>query len=79
VIVGPRRHVASAALFKSVPVGERMNLRFQISVTNLFNNANFDIPALNISAPAAVGTIRSTQTRDLAGPRNALLGARLDF
>jgi hypothetical protein len=51
----------------------------QISFTNLFNNANFDVPALNISAPAAVARIRSTQSRDLAGPRNGLIGARFDF
>ena len=56
-----------------------MILRFQVSLTNLFNNPNFDVPVLNISAPAAVGTIPTTQTRDLAGPRNALLGARFEF
>lgn len=56
-----------------------MNLRFQVSVTNLFNNSNFDVPALNISAPVAVGTIPTTKTRDLAGPRNAVLGARFEF
>jgi hypothetical protein len=79
VIVGPGRHVASAALFKSFPIRERMAFRIQISFTNLFNNANFDAPALNISAPNNVGTIRSTQSRDLAGPRNGLIGARFDF
>jgi hypothetical protein len=79
IIAGPGRHVASAALFKSFPIRERMAFRVQISFTNLFNTANFDIPALNISAPNNVGTIRSTQSRDLAGPRNGLIGARLDF
>jgi hypothetical protein len=79
IIVGPGRQTTSAALFKSFPIRERMNFRVQISFTNLFNRANFDNPALNISAPNAVGTIRSTQSRDLAGPRNGLLGARLDF
>jgi hypothetical protein len=79
VIVGPGRHIASAALFKSFPIRERMAFRVQISFTNLFNNANFDVPALNISAPAAVARIRSTQSRDLAGPRNGLIGARFDF
>ncbi|MEX2263148.1 MAG: carboxypeptidase-like regulatory domain-containing protein [Bryobacteraceae bacterium] len=79
ILVGPGRHVASAALFKSVPLGERMNLRFQMSFTNLFNTANFDVPSLNISAPNAVARIRATQGRDLAGPRNGLIGIRLDF
>jgi hypothetical protein len=79
IIVGPGRQTASAALFKSFPIRERMFFRVQVSFTNLFNHANFDIPALNISAPAAVGTIRAIQTRDLAGPRNGLLGARIDW
>jgi hypothetical protein len=79
VIVGPGRQAASAALFKSFPIRERVFFRVQVSFTNLFNHANFDIPALNISAPAAVGTIRAIQTRDLAGPRNGLLGARIDW
>jgi len=79
VIVGPGRHIASAALFKSYPITERIIFRVQISFTNLFNNANFDVPAMNISAPASVATIRATQTRDLAGPRNGLIGARMEF
>jgi hypothetical protein len=79
IIVGPGREIASAALFKSFPVRERVFLRVQISFTNLFNKANFDIPALNISAPNNVATIRATSGRDLAGPRNGLIGARLDW
>jgi hypothetical protein len=79
IIVGPGRQTASAGLFKSFPVRERMFFRVQISFTNLFNHPNFDVPALNISAPAAVGTSRAIQTRDLAGPRNGLIGARLDW
>ncbi len=79
IIAGPGRQTASAALFKSFPVREKMFFRVQVSFTNLFNKANFDIPALNISAPNAVGTIRAVQARDLAGPRNGLIGARLDW
>ena len=79
IIIGPGRQIASAALFKSFPIRERVYFRVQISFTNLFNTANFDIPALNISAPNSVGTIRATAGRDLAGPRNGLIGARLDW
>jgi hypothetical protein len=79
ILIGPGRQIASAAMFKSIPVRERMFFRIQISFTNLFNRANFDIPALNISAPNAVGTSRAIQTRDLAGPRNGLIGARFDW
>ncbi len=79
ILVGPGRQTASLAAFKSFPIRERIALRVQISFTNLFNHANFDIPALNISAPNAVSTIRAVQGRDLAGPRNGLIGARLDW
>lgn len=79
ILIGPGRHAASAALFKSVPIREHVAFRIQISFTNLFNNANFDVPSLSISAPNTVAKIRSTQTRDLAGPRNCLFGARIDF
>ena len=79
IILGPSRQTASAAMFKSFPLRERVFLRVQVSFTNLFNHANFDIPALNISAPNAVGTIRAIQARDLAGPRNGLIGARIDW
>jgi hypothetical protein len=79
ILVGPGRQTASAGLFKSFPIRERMFFRVQVSFTNLFNRANFGTPALNISAPAAVGSITSIQTRDSAGPRNGLLGARLDW
>ena len=79
ILVGPGRQIASLAAFKSFPIRERIALRVQISFTNLFNHANFDIPALNISAPNSVATIRAIQARDLAGPRNGLIGARLDW
>lgn len=79
ILIGPGRQTASLALFKSFPVRERVFLRVQMSFTNLFNHGNFDIPALNISAPNAVATIRAVQARDLAGPRNGLIGARLDW
>lgn len=79
ILVGPGRQIASAALFKSFPIRERVFFRVQISFTNLFNRANFDVPALNISAPNNVATIRATSGRDLAGPRNGLIGARLDW
>ncbi len=79
ILIGPGRHTASAALFKTFPIKERFFFRVQASFTNLFNHSNFDIPALNISAPGAVARIRAVQSRDLAGPRNGLIGARLDF
>lgn len=42
---------ANAGLYKSFPVREKMYFRVSVSFTNLFNKANFDVPALNISAP----------------------------
>jgi hypothetical protein len=79
VIVGPGRKAFNAGLFKTFKPVERMSVRFQVTYQNLFNNANFGNPNLNISAPAAVGTITSQANREGTGPRNGLLGIYLDF
>jgi hypothetical protein len=51
----------------------------QATFTNALNHANFGAPNASISAPASVGTVRSVQTRDSAGPRQGLLAAFFTF
>ncbi|HUQ95465.1 MAG TPA: TonB-dependent receptor [Bryobacteraceae bacterium] len=79
VIVGPGRKAFNAGLFKSFKPVERLTVRFQATYQNVFNHANFGNPNLNISIPAAVGTITSQAGREGTGPRNGLLGIYLDF
>jgi hypothetical protein len=79
VIVGPGRKAFNAGLFKSFKPVERISVRFQVTYQNVFNNANFGNPNLNISSPGAVGTITSQANREGTGPRYGLLGIYLDF
>ena len=79
IIVGPGRQVMNAGLFKSFKPVERVAVRFQATYQNLFNHPNFGNPNLNISTPAAVGTITSMGSREGSGSRSGLLGIYLDF
>jgi hypothetical protein len=79
IIMGPGRQVMNAGLFKSFKPTERITLRVHATYQNLFNHPNFGNPNLNISTPAAVGTITSMGSREGSGARSGLLGIFLDF
>jgi hypothetical protein len=78
-LIGPGRQAANLGLFKTFYPTERFNVRVQATFTNAFNHPNFGSPNTNISAPASVGTIRSLQGRDSAGPRQGLLAIFFSF
>jgi hypothetical protein len=69
----------NAGLFKSFKPVERIAIRFQATYQNVFNHPNLGNPNLNISTPAAVGTITSMGSREGSGARSGLLGIFLDF
>jgi len=79
VILGPGRNVFNGGLYKTFRAAERLSVRFQATYQNLFNHPNFGNPNVNISTPAAVGTITSQASREGGGPRSGLLGIFLDF
>jgi hypothetical protein len=79
IIIGPGRQVLNAGLFKSFKPVERIAIRFQATYQNVFNHPNLGNPNLNISTPAAVGTITSMGSREGSGARSGLLGIFLDF
>lgn len=79
VIVGPGRHAANLGLFKQFTVAEGHTLRVQGTATNALNHPSFGNPSLNISVPAAVGRITSTQDRDFSGAREISIGLRYQF
>lgn len=79
VLIGPGRQALSLGLFKRFRVTERRAVRVQGTATNAFNHPNFGSPNLNISVPAAVGQIRSIQSRDFGGPREVMIAARFEF
>ncbi len=79
VILGPGRVVLNLGVWKNFPVTEGSTLRFLITATNALNHPSFANPALNISAPGAVGRISSLADRDFAGPRRVMIGLRYEF
>jgi hypothetical protein len=74
LLFGPGFYSWDAAVFKSTPLTEKLNLEFRAESFNLFNHANFGNPASNISVPATVGTISSA-----SDGRTIQFGLRLSF
>ena len=79
IIEGPGRQVWNLGAFKTFKVTEKGTWRLQATFTNALNHPNFDLPNLNISTPAVVGTVRAVQARDRAAPRDGFVGIRYDF
>lgn len=79
VIQGPGRTVLNLGVWKNFAITEASALRFLITATNALNHPNFANPALNISAPGAVGRISALMDRDFAGPRRVMIGLRYEF
>lgn len=79
ILEGPGTANVDLGLYKFVRLREKFLFRLGATATNAFNHPNFGDPALNISSPSTVGTIRSLQSRDVAGPRTVQLSLRLEF
>jgi len=73
---GPGFVNIDASLVKriKIPGTENHSVTFRTEAYNLFNHANFGLPATNITAPATFGRISSTQ-----GGRIMQLALRYDF
>jgi hypothetical protein len=79
IINGPGTNNIDLGVYKQFVVAERYRFQFGMTATNAFNHPNFGDPAMSISSPSTVGTIRSLQSRDVAGPRTVQFSLRLDF
>jgi hypothetical protein len=60
-------------------IKERYRLRFEYSITNVMNHANFAPPALNVSNSATFGALNATLPQGPGGNRTGQLALRLDF
>ncbi|HWQ54496.1 MAG TPA: TonB-dependent receptor [Bryobacteraceae bacterium] len=77
VLEGPGLHQHNLTVSKKIPVYERLSMTIGGAITNLFNHANFNVPASNISAPGSVGKVSSTKS--FAPNRQIMLRIRVDF
>ena len=79
ILRGPGTEVFSMSLAKRFSLTEKVDLRYEATMSNLFNHTNLDIPAnLNIGS-GNFGRIQATQKGDLAGPRTIQMSLRISF
>ena len=79
ILRGPGTEVFSMSLAKRFLLTEEVDLRYEATLSNLFNHTNLDIPAtLNIGSDS-FGRIQATQKGDLAGPRTIQMSLRISF
>ncbi|MFN0100681.1 MAG: carboxypeptidase regulatory-like domain-containing protein [Bryobacteraceae bacterium] len=85
VIKGPAVNVWHVGLYKTLPITERVLLRWEATATNFFNHPNYSNPATNISQAANVGVIsgvggvNGSSTGDQPFARAFRMGLRFEF
>jgi hypothetical protein len=60
VIKGPNSQILNVGIAKNFAIREQVRLRWELSATNFFNTPNYDVPVVNITSLATVGTLSST-------------------
>jgi hypothetical protein len=69
---------------KQFPIYERLKFKLQFMINNVANHPIFDFPFANISTPATVARVYQLREgngggRELAGPRQVEIRARIEF
>ena len=79
ILIGPGMNNVDFSLSKNIPFrSEGSRLQIRAELFNLFNHANFDIPARNLDTPA-FGTILSENAYGNKPPRQIQLGLKYVF
>ena len=76
---GPGTKIVSASMGKSFAITERMKLRYEADVANLFNIENLGVPDTRVTDDKNFGVISNVQTAEQAGPRTIQMSLRLSF
>jgi hypothetical protein len=79
ILQGPGTQAVSLGLAKVMPLGERVNLRFESTFTNVLNHTNFAPPATQIDNTSTFGQLTAATTAENANNRTGQLALRLDF
>jgi hypothetical protein len=82
IIHGPGSDVWDVGFAKHFDLGKGMRLRWELTGTNVFNNANYSNPGTNISSLAQVGVISGVgdvSDLDPSGPRSFRMGIRIEW
>lgn len=73
LLYGPGSQTVNFALFKNIPIHERLKFQFRFETFALFNHTNFGNPS------ATLGTSSFGNITSASGNRNVQLGAKLVF
>ncbi len=82
VIKGPGSNIFNAGAAKNFRLTERLNVRLELTATNLFNHPNWANPGVNITSLASAGVITATggvASLDQSGARNMRSGLRVEW
>jgi hypothetical protein len=82
IIHGPGSDVWDVGFAKHFDLSKGLRLRWELTATNFFNNANYSNPGTNISSLAQVGVISGVgdvSDLDPSGPRSFRMGIRIEW
>jgi hypothetical protein len=79
--IGPHFFNTDFSIIKNTKLTERFNLQFRAEFFDIFNEANFGNPGLNVQSPATFGVITSTRfpTPDSGSSRQLQFALKLLF
>lgn len=76
-VYGPRARTLNAALLKSFPLHERLNLQFRAEFYNIFNTPNFGQPGATLSTQSTFGVVSGSAVN--MNPRQMQFALKLQF
>ena len=78
-LLGPGTAAIAGGVSKSFAIGERVQVKFESTFTNLPNHLNYAPPSVDVSSPSTFGKITSGQTSENAGTRTGQFALRVEF
>ena len=78
ILEGPGTVTIAAGLSKTFHLTERMRMRIESTLTNLFNHPNRAAPPTNVTS-SPFGIVQSVQSAENSGNRAGQVSLRLDF
>ena len=82
LVRAPGLSQVDAAISRTVALNERVGLQFRVEAFNVFNRAQYGVPAANLSSPLSFGVITTPVNQGATGsgtPRQFQLALRLSF
>jgi len=78
-VIGPGTQSVSLSMTRNFRFKEKVNLKFGVAATNLFNHPNYAAPSGLTLGASGFGVISALQTTEGAGPRALQMTGRITF